>query len=170
MRRKKYITKGEEFYKKNKKDKKKFKTPYAVIKATKADIDDYYNNDIEIDELINSYHKLNSLKFMKNNIALGLVVAFGTIYLGEIISIFFDKITLGSEVQESIVLALLTPLGNALGLWISVSFICYFLYKNILKNYRNTLDLYILPYEKKIVCDKIETIDKELYDMIILSE
>ena len=61
MRKKKYITKGEEFYKKN---KKKFNSYYEMIKATKSDIDGYYNNDIEIDELINSYHKLNSLKFM----------------------------------------------------------------------------------------------------------
>ena len=102
MRKKKYITKGEEIYKKNRKNKKKYKTFYDVIKATKVEIDNHYaKNDIDIDELMKSYYKLNSFKYIKNNIALVLVIGFCTAYIGEIIGNFCDTLMVDSENIES---------------------------------------------------------------------
>ena len=171
MRRKKYITKGEAFYNKNKKAKKKYKTLYELIKATKVEIDEYYSNDdIAIDELVKSYYKLNSFKYIKNNIALVVVVGFCTAYIGEIISSFFDKTMDTPASTDSVFSVLLTPLGDALSLGISVSIVCFLLYKRVLKDYRSPLDVYILPYEKKVIYEKIKGVDEEMTDILTLCE
>ena len=171
MRRKKYITKGEAFYNKNKKAKKKYKTLYELIKATKVEIDEYYSNDdIAIDELVKSYYKLNSFKYIKNNIALVVVIGFCTAYIGEIISSFFDKTMDTPASTDSVFSVLLTPLGDALSLGISVSIVCFLLYKRVLKDYRSPLDVYILPYEKKVIYEKIKGVDEEMTDILTLCE
>ncbi len=171
MRKKKYITKGEEIYKKNKKNKKKYRTFYDVIKATKFEIDNHYaKDDINIDELMKSYYKLNSFKYIKNNIALVLIVGFCTAYIGEIISSFCDKIIVRPENVESILDMLLAPVGDALTLGVSISVICYLLYKRVLKDYRNPFDVYILPYEKKVIYKKIKGMDEDMAGILDLCE
>ena len=171
MKKKKYITKGEEFYNKNKKDKKKFKNSYEIIKATKAAIDEHYaNDDIKIDDLVESYYKLNSFKYIKNNIALVVIIGFCTAYIGEIISSFFDKTMDISANTESVFSVLLTPLGDGLSLGISVSIVCFLLYKRVLKDYRNPFDVYILPYEKRVIYEKIKSLDDDMASIINLHE
>ena len=171
MKKKKYITKGEEFYNKNKKDKKKFKNSYEIIKATKAAIDEHYaNDDIKIDDLVESYYKLNSFKYIKNNIALAVIIGFCTAYIGEIISSFFDKTMDISANTESVFSVLLTPLGDGLSLGISVSIVCFLLYKRVLKDYRNPFDVYILPYEKRVIYEKIKSLDDDMASIINLHE
>ena len=171
MKKKKYITKGEEFYNKNKKAKKKYKTLYELIKDTKVEIDEYYSNDyIEIDELVESYYKLNSFKYIKNNIALVVVIGFCTAYIGEIISSFFDKTMDAPASTESVFSILLTPLGDALSLGIIVSIVCFLLYKRVLKDYRSPFDVYILPYEKKVIYEKIKSLDDDMASIINLHE
>lgn len=171
MRKKKYITKGEEIYKKNRKNKKKYKKFYDVIKDTKVEIDNHYaKDDIDIDELMKSYYKLNSFKYIKNNIALVLIVGFCTAYIGEIIGSFCDTLMVDSENIESIFSMLLAPVDDALALGISISVMCYLLYKRVLKDYRNPFDVYILPYEKKVIYEKIKGMDEEMADILALCE
>lgn len=168
---KKYLTKGEEFYKKNRKNKKKLKTFYEVIKTTKMDIDNYYaNDDVDINELMQNYYKLNSFKYIKNNIALVLVIGFGTAYIGEIISNFFDRTIVSPETAESIIGVLLASLGDTITFAVSISIVCYLLYKRVLKDYRNPFDVYILPYEKKVIYEKIKSMDEDVGYVIALYE
>lgn len=170
MRKKKYITKGEEFYKKNKKDKKN-KSLYEIVQVTKNEIDNYYlKDDIDIKELIESHYKLSSEKYLKNNIALVLVLSLATSILSSAFTKFSNDLFEQNENVNSIVVALLSPLDDFIVLFISVLVVCMILYRRILKGYTSPLDAYIFPYEKKIVCDKIETMDKELYAMISLGE
>ena len=170
MKKKNHITKGEEFYKKNKRDKKN-KSLYEIIQATKNDIDDYYSNDnIDVKDLLVSHYVLNSGKYLKNNIALVLVLSLATSILGNVFTRFSNSLFEQKENINSMMVALLSPLDDFIVLFVSVLVIVFILYKRILKDYTSPLDAYIFPYEKKIVCAKIEAIDKEMYEMITQSE
>ena len=99
-----------------------------------------------------------------------VVIGFCTAYIGEIISSFFDKTMDTPASTDSVFSVLLTPLGDALSLGISVSIVCFLLYKRVLKDYRSPLDVYILPYEKKVIYEKIKGVDEEMTDILTLCE
>lgn len=120
IRKKKYFTKGEEFYKKN---KKKYNNLFDIIQATKQDIDEYYQDEkVGIEELFESHYKLNSINYLKNNIALVLVIGLSTTYIGEIISNFCDGVLSKTENTEDVVSLLWAPLDDLFIMGVTIIF------------------------------------------------
>ena len=147
---KKYNLVGHKFYKEAKGDK------YARILETQKKIDKHYEAIECNDELLYCYKKILVLNFLTDKVFFAIQIGFLSFGLGFLFEKFVEQYDSLSEnillnVQNGLASSVISCIVFAISLVILVLPLLLIITKNIVKDYKSNYQLFILPYEKKVI-------------------
>lgn len=150
---------GRKFYNETKGDK------FNRIIHAKAKIDEYYNNLNDKNELVQCYRRVIITRFLDKNVFFAIQLAFVTFAIGFSYEKFFDYYQelsneLSSHIESSIIITIISFLVFLLMICILFILIIWGTTKDLIKTYKSDYQIFILPYEKKVIENKLSKCKK----------
>lgn len=152
---KKYRLVGQQYYQDAQGDK------YNRIVETKKKIDKYYAGVDNQDELIHCYKRTLVVKFLNDNVFFAMQIGFLSFALGFLVEKFFEHYnelveSLTLNMQNSLVSSIISVLVLTIALIVTILIFILTTTKSLVKDYKSDYQVFILPYEKKVIEAKLK--------------